>query len=73
MKEHKPIARLVVRGIPDMGNIGRRRVACWLREQASHIEAGDNYSKKYTARYWTVDAPVPKARPDTIILDDYDA
>ena len=27
---HKLLAKLVVRGIPDMGNIGRRRIATWL-------------------------------------------
>ena len=73
MTNHKPTARVVVRGLPDMGNIGRRRIAAWLRDLAFSIEVGGNHSKKFTARYWTTAAPPPKARPDTLILDDYDA
>jgi hypothetical protein len=50
--DKKPVATLVIRGLPDMPKDNRKRIAIWLRELASSVvKEGDEYSKRFIARY----------------------
>lgn len=45
-------AILTVRDAPGMTKRGRKQIAAWMRRQAAFFEKhGDNYSKRFTARY----------------------
>lgn len=58
MKE-KLVASLVIHGTKELGSKGRAEIADWLQSQVTGIIMdGDNYSTKFTARYFTV----PKKR-----------
>jgi hypothetical protein len=46
-------ARLTIANASEMTKDGRARIATWLRRQADKFESeGDNYAKRFVAKYW---------------------
>ena len=51
--EQTLVGRLVIHRAADMSKQGRRRVAAWLtRVGRDVVKQGDNYSARFTAKYW---------------------
>lgn len=49
------VATLTLRGMGDFTKESRKKIAGWLREQAKAvIKEGDNYAKRYRARYYNI-------------------